>query len=146
MDTSDVLSVIAIVIAILSAVYQWRNDMKLNTINLEAEYFKKIYEEHLLYKLPQARKYIFFQGNRLKDYEKLMDELNEIRNASLYFLYSDKKFYDELKLVLQDLEDYLGNCGNQEITDGNQEIVLKEIQEKIQEIYSTIIRKYHGKM
>lgn len=145
MEITDVLAIVAIIISIFSVYYQWRNDLKLNSVNLEAEYFQKIYEKHLLYELPQARKYIFFQNNRLKDYDKLMDELNAIRNDSLYFLYSDKQFYEELKFALQDLEDFLGNCGNKEFTTENQQVILDEIQVKIEEIYNIIIKRYHGK-
>lgn len=145
MDISDILSLLAIIISIASVFYQWRNDVKLNTINLEAEYFKEIYEKHLLYDLPSARKYLYFHGNKLEGYEKLMDELNTIRNDSLYFLYSDNRFYDELKFVLQELEDYLGNCANQELSIPNQEVVMEGIQEKMETIYDTIIQKYHGK-
>lgn len=145
MDISDIIAIIAIVVSITSVLYQWKKDLKLNAVNLEAEYFQKIYERHLLSELPKARKYIFFSNNKLKDYDKLMDELNAIRNDSLYFMYSDKKYYENLKNALQELEDYLGNCGNKEFSKENQDVIFNDIQEKIEEIYNIIISKYHGK-
>ncbi len=145
MELSDFLAALAIIISIGCAIWQWQHDLRINAVNLEAEYFHKIYEQHLLYEIPNARKYVFFRNNRLQGYEVLINELNGIRNDSLYFLYSDKNFYEKLKSVLWELEVYLGTCANQELTGSNQELVMSEIQEKIENIYDTIIRKYHGR-
>lgn len=56
-DTSDVLSAIAIIVSLGSAAYQWYLDTRMNKINLEADYFKTLYSEHLLYKIPKATVY-----------------------------------------------------------------------------------------
>ena len=60
-NTSDVLALIAIIVALGSAAFQWYLDTHMNKVNLEADYFRALYSEHLLYKLPQARKYINFE-------------------------------------------------------------------------------------
>ena len=83
MDTSDVLALIAIVVSIGSAFFQWYMDSHINKVNLEADYFKELYSKHLLYELPRARGYIRFDNNKLVDFDKLLDELSEIRQNSL---------------------------------------------------------------
>lgn len=92
-DTSDILAAIAIIVSLGSAAYQWYLDSHMNRVNLEADYFKELYMEHLLYDLPKARKYIRITNKKLVDFDKMIDELRTIRQNSLYFLYADKNFY-----------------------------------------------------
>ncbi len=145
MEMSDILSVIAIIISVVSAIFQWKRESHFNKVNLEADYFKELYKEHLLKNLPKKRLLLHFKNGILCDMDGLLDELNSIRQNSLYFYYVDAKFYMELKNVLQDLEDYLIECGNQVISDKeNQEIVFQEIQEKLKKLYDVLMKRYYG--
>ena len=144
-ELSDAISFFAILVSVGTVIYQMINDRKLNAINLEAEYFKEIYGKYLLYEIPNARKRLQFINKTLSGQKNLMGILNEIRHDSIYFLYTDKKFYENIKFLTQDLEDYLANCANISFSLENQEVVFNEIQEKLENIYDTLIKKYHGR-
>lgn len=144
-NPSDVLSLIAIIVAIGSAIYQLRHETQVNTINLEADYFKELYMTHLLRLLPKTRTYLRFDKGTLMDIDRMIDELNAIRNDSLYFMYVDSSFYEKLKMYLQDLEDFLIITSNQSIVGPNQEEVFKDIEIKLEDIYELLSKKYHGK-
>ena len=144
-NTSDVLSAIAIIVSICSAGYQWYLDSHMNRVNLEAEYFRELYMESLLYCLPESRKYIRFHEKKLVDIDKMLKELNAIRQKSLYFLYSDPDFYNCVKSTTQDLEDYLIQTSQKIIESEDEKDVLQTIQNKIETIYKTLNRKYIGK-
>ena len=135
MDTSDVLALIAIVVSIGSAFFQWYMDSHINKVNLEADYFKELYSKHLLYEIPRARGYIRFDNNKLVDFDKLLDELSEIRQNSLYFSYADSDFYLDVKNALQGLEDYLIEISSREFKGKQQDDIKKQIQTELQKIY-----------
>ena len=131
-ELSDAIAFLAILVSFGTVIYQMINDRKLNAINLEAEYFKEIYSKYLLYEIPNKRKKIKFTNNRLDGQKELMQVLNKIRQDSIYFLYSDKRFFENIKIATQDLEDYLANCANTTFSLENQKVVFDEIQEKLE--------------
>ena len=146
MEMSDILALIAIILSIGTALYQWKRESHFNKVNLEAEYFRDLYKEHLLTSLPKKRLLLHFEDGILCDMDDFLNELNSIRQNSLYFYYVDTKFYMELKSILQNLEDYLIECGNQVIIDKeNQDAVFQEIQEKLKDLYDLLMKKYYGK-
>ncbi len=143
-NTSDILSLIAIIVSLVSAAYQWNLDIHMNKVNLEADSFKILFSKHLLYDLPIARTYLRFDNDRLVDTDLLLDEINLIRQDALYFMYSDKDFYTDIKIKLQDFEDYLINTENESLNQDKQEEVFKEISNKLEMIYKTFNDKYIG--
>ena len=146
MEISDYIAIIAILVSIATAIKQWHHDIHMNRMNLEADYFKELYSEHLLHELPKVRKYLYCRDGKLSDVDPLVNELNRIRQDSLYFYYMDNAFYLKLKKSLSDLEDYLYTCSEQEIDDyTNQTVVMDEIQNKLTNIYKILSKKYHGK-
>lgn len=145
MNTTDILALIAIVISVISALNQWRHDSKINKINLEADYFKELYMNHLLHLLPKKRAHMRFNGEKLTDIDPMIDELNSIRMDSLYFLYTDSNFYAKLKNGLRDFEDFLITTSEQPISLDNQPIIWSEVQGKLEDIYDILSDKYYGK-
>lgn len=143
-DTSDVLSAIAIIVSLGSAAYQWYLDTRMNKINLEADYFKTLYSEHLLYKIPKARAYIHFQNGKLCDIDSMLDALNAVRQDSLYFMFTDYDFYTNIKIQLQNLEDFLVEKAEKELDIDEQERVLRQIEIKLEIIYKIFNDKYVG--
>lgn len=143
-NTSDVLAAIAIIVSLASAAYQWYLDSHMNQINLEADNFRTLFSKHLLYDLPIARTYIRFDNGKLVDIDLLLDEINYIRQDALYFMYSDIDFYTDIKIKLQDFENYLINTSNETLNPEEEKQVLKEIQLKLEIIYSTFNNKYIG--
>lgn len=143
-NTSDVLALIAIIVALGSAAFQWYLDTHMNKVNLEADYFRALYSEHLLYKLPKARKYINFENKKLVHVDMFLEELNAIRQNSLYFMYADIDFFTDIKIELQKLEDYLIDTGNQIVDEEEQEDVFVQIQYMLEGIYKLFNNKYIG--
>lgn len=140
------ISIVALIVSIIVAINNNQRETKINQVNLESEYYREIYKEHLIKGIPNARKYIGFTADgRLRDTKELRNELNMIRQDSLYFLYVNKNYYIGLKEITQDLEDYLIN--NEEcIFEGEDRTeLLNEIQKKIRNLYKYISDNYLGK-
>lgn len=140
LETSDILAFIAIVISVVSMQFTKHT----NKVNLEADYFKTLYSQHLLYDLPRARRYLRFHENRLVDYGQLLDEIEGIIGDSLYFRYADRDFYENAKNFLQNLEDYLIEMGEKNLNGTEQENVSTEIQVKLERIYELFNDKFIG--
>lgn len=143
---STILSGIAVGISIIVAIVEYVRDVKLSRVSLESEYFKDIYKEHLVFKIPNARKYVKFDSvNKLIDTDNLINELQALRQDSLYFQYNNHAFYKELKESIQKLEDYLVQNTNKEFIGEEQTQVYTYIKECIDDIYRIISDGYLGK-
>ena len=141
-----IISIIAIIISIIVAFLELVRDFKINKVNLESEYFKDIYKEHLIYKIPKARGYIKFDINdKMVGTDKLIDELQLLRQDSLYFQYNNHTFYRELKERTQKLEDFLVGKAETKFICEDQTQAYKEIQTELNGIYKLISDGYLGK-
>lgn len=138
---SDIIAILAIIISIYTCNSQI-SFAKTNSVkNLESIYFNAIFKDILIYKIPKAQKKIYInESGKIQDDSDFIKLLNEIRNKSLYFKYTDKDFYDRLVKKLQDLEDYIVNRGNKQILDRN--IFLQSINEKVEDLYRLLIEYY----
>lgn len=145
LSSSDVIAVLAIIVSLGSAFYQWYLDSYTNKINLEAEYFKELFLDHLIEKIPKARTYIRFQNGRLTDIDRLVEELKILNQKSLFYKYWDRNFYANLKSEVQGLEDYLIETADSPLTFSEQNKAMDEIQRKLEVIYSILGKKYIGK-
>lgn len=77
--------------------------------------------------------------NKLDDVNQMVETLSKMRNDSLYFKYSDKEFYDELMMLISDLEDYICDKRNNAETDIDQQSRnIINVGEKIEKIYAYI--------
>lgn len=139
------LSLAAIVVSIVVALSEHDLNLKINRINLAATYFDEIYKEHLVYKIPKARRYLRFGlNNKPKDTQYLIDELNDIRKESLYFCYVNPKFYNGLVDKLRKLEDYLIVSEDKTFLGDQQLNFFKQVHYYINEIYKHITAEYVG--
>lgn len=138
---SDIIAILAIIISIYTCNSQI-SFAKTNSVkNLESIYFNAIFKNILIYKIPKAQKKIYInESGKIQDDSDFIKLLNEIRNKSLYFKYTDKDFYDRLVKKLQDLEDYIVTRGNKQILDRN--IFLQSINEKVGDLYRLLIEYY----
>lgn len=101
---ANAISVIALVISIIAIVQERLGQKK----SREFEIFKETYQTHLVQKLPAARAGVqVTQNGEVTGTEDLIEELQSIRKDSLYFLYADKDFFEDLKKKLWRMEDYL---------------------------------------
>lgn len=142
-----IVAVGALVVSIVVAFKDNKRELKINQINLEAEYYREIYKEHLVRGIPNARKYMGFTADsKFRDTKELRDELNTIRQDSLYFLYANKEYYTGLRKITQDLEDFLLNSEDKKFEGEERTELLKEIQIKIRRLYKYISDNYLGKI
>ena len=79
------------------------------------------------------------------DADKLINELQKLRQDSLYFQYNNPEFYKQLKETIQNLEDYLVTNTGKEFIGEEQTIVYNTIKDNINEIYRIISNGYLGK-
>ncbi len=139
-----VLSFLSVLVAFGSAVITYRQNSKLNNINMRAKYFNSIFDEYLITKIPVARKYLRFSENKLVDSQPLSDVLSQLLNDALYFRYENAKFYNSLKEKVQDVENYVMECGNKTYEQEEQGVVFNNIHEKLAELYKCINDNYIG--
>ena len=55
---ASVGSVISIIVSAIAAHVANKQNLRLNRINMKARYYEKIFDEYLIRKIPQARKYL----------------------------------------------------------------------------------------
>jgi len=53
MVIANVLSIIAIVISIGVPTFEYYNDKRINNINIDIQYYDKVYSEYLLERIPE---------------------------------------------------------------------------------------------
>lgn len=140
-----IISLLALLLSIYVAIVEAKRDYKITKINIEFEFYREIYKDHLIKKIPEARKYMWINKDGfLSDAQPLIDELNEIRRDSLYFQYNNKAFYDTLKGKLQKLEDYLIKSEGQPLIGEDQTHFMNNVQDQLNGIYGTISHAYCG--
>lgn len=141
-----VISLISLVSTIILAIVTYWQNQKLKIVDLEADYFTKIYQDFLCDKLPQARASMKFLNRRLEGDQLFRTTLNDMRRNSAYFKYADEDFYEKVTNQLYNIEDYVVQENNHPPLDGNEESAFFEgLTAKIQELYQIISKRYHGK-
>lgn len=141
---SSVLSVIAIVVAIGTAIFEFFWNRVIFKMEISKDIAKEIYNDFLLVKIPEAREKISYNKKRKKieGTESLEEILNEVRKASLYYKFSDKKFFTSLKKDLQNLEDYLVLESGNKMDEDDYLKVATIINASLENIYKSIISRY----
>ena len=105
---SDTISIIALCISIVVALGEYFYTKQINQINLDSQYYDEIYKDFLMVQIPEKMRRI----QRLEDgtivgTEDMRKVLREMRKKSLYFSFYNKKFYEKLIYMLQNLDDKL---------------------------------------
>lgn len=140
-----IISILAFALSIYVAIAESKRDYKITKISIEFEFYKEIYKDHLIKKIPETRRYMWIDKNGyLKDSQPLIDELNEVRRDSLYFRYNNKTFYSKLTKKLQKLEDYLIESESRILIGEDQTTFLSSVQNQLNGIYEVISQAYCG--
>lgn len=139
------LSILAVIISIFAVFFEYYWSQKINRTNLEADFYKDIYGDYLMNKIPEARRVILYSNHVISDTDDLIDVLNDIRHSSLFYKYKDKNFYEKLCSQLQKLEDKLVKDTGVIIEDEYYVDFTKTVNKDIEDIYNTIMDKYIGK-
>ncbi|GKU78001.1 hypothetical protein [Paenibacillus sp. L3-i20] len=137
------VSIVAIIISIVVAIIQYNTAIGINKMNLKSVYFNEIYMKYLIYEIPNARKYIHitFEGKLTGD-DKIRNELNKMRQDSLYYLYNDELFYNKLKHRCQILEDYIIESSTKKMLGEDQTEFNNKLKEELKAIYKIINDKF----
>lgn len=101
------ISIIALIISIVSPAFEYWWNTKINTLNLESQYFMTIYGKYIMEDLPNAREHIHFNNNKLSGTDEVVDVLRNIRKSSIFFKCYKTNFYSNLISSLQTFEDFL---------------------------------------
>lgn len=137
-----IISIVSLIATIAVGIYDKKIDKKISNISISSDYFNDLYRDILLKTIPQDRKKITIDRNgKLVGSDDLIDTLKSIRADSAYFLYTDKVFYKELISCVQELEDYIVNTENKQVTGEEQTEVFNNISNKITKIYSVMTQK-----
>lgn len=108
MSIEIIIAILSLLISLFTSIRQKRETDRLNQINLESQIYMDVFKEFMIEKLPRARNYIYIdKEGRLKDCKELSSELIALKNASLYFSYRNKFFYDKLKDKITELDEYM---------------------------------------
>lgn len=140
-----ILSALSIVSSIVCFIFTFLQNKKINKINMNARIYNEIFDIFLIERIPKARTYLRFENNKLVDSEQLSDTLTDLLNTILYFRYADKKFYELLHTQIQDIEDFVLECGNKQFVQEEQGRVFNQIQDKLEILYKTVNDNYIGK-
>lgn len=148
MKVDTLIAIIALIISGISIViscitlYQ---EKKMNSQNLQAIYFKELFQEYLMYKIPQAALKLNFdnEGKLTKSYRRINDTMMKMIKGARYFVFADLDFYNELSSKTQYLEDELADLSNQQVRDKwEQDKAIIHINTIISEIVDFINKKY----
>lgn len=138
MKISDILSGIAIIISILSAVFSWIITKKINKVNLHSIFFNHLFLVFLTEELPKAiEKAYSFKKEDIDTLEQLV--------ILLYFKikiyqYIDEEFYKKVEEKLLILDDYLVELPNHKIK--KNETKKGELDFKVKALYRIFMDKY----
>ena len=141
-----IVSIIAVVISIIAIGFELFGAQRINIINLKSSFYSKIYDDYLMYKIPSARNKILYNDNCVSQTDDLIDLLNEMRRNSLFFKYSDKKFYNGLVEKLQKLENELVTKCDKKLEHDEFCKFNESLNNQLDDIYEYILVEYTGKV
>lgn len=140
MDLSDVIAVFALLISGFALYKQLKKDkVSQNTI-----FFNQIFFEFLTQDCVDARNDIRFDNcGRLENTEKFEALIADLGNKISFYEYVDKRFYDQLKKLLTELDDLV--VDDKEFNGKTQTDHSNKIDKKILELFKLIMDKYFVK-
>ncbi|MGF2154927.1 hypothetical protein [Lactococcus lactis] len=138
------MSFLAIVVSGLTAMWQVFQERKRQKIDLNSLFYKDIYWEYLIKKIPESRNFVQHSAieNKITGTDKITNELNNIRRDSLFFKFTDNEFYQEICKKLENLEDKYVKADKMILAKYDE--FNKEVDILLTEIYDMITSKYTG--
>ncbi len=138
------ISIAALVVSIISPIFEFFWNRKMNTQNLSSEYFMNIYGELIFNDLPIAREYIHFDGSKITGTDRMITALRTMRQRSIYFKRTQPLFYEKIIQEIQALEDYLVNTNA--VADNDKFVAFhNKVDEHLETILACISDTYLGK-
>ena len=139
---SLILSIVSILVAGILTIFEIKNNIKVNDINLEAELSKEIFKKYLTKNIPEAIRNISYNNNCISNIDDLQNALNEFRSELRFYQYCDKDFYNNLKLVAQKIEDYIVENEGKKFDNTDLSAVNEKIVNMVIEFYDVCKNKY----
>lgn len=147
MKTSDVLSIIAIIISILAVSFEYYYTFRINKNALMSIYYSDTFKKYLTDLIPNARTKISY--NRNTKFLACTDELENIildmRQESLYFKYQKATFYSKLIEILNIIDDLLVTNGNSRLSEYKYNEFEKNLDNAVAKVYKIINDNYIGR-
>lgn len=137
-----IISIIAVIISVGVPIYEKANDKRVNDINLNSEYLKEIYILYLTKEIPKSRKIMRFKHNVLCDTNDFCNTLKSFLCDIQFYMYIDKYFYDRLKQVIQELEDFVMEADGATLNDDEKNEFWDNIDSYLNSIYDLMNQKY----
>lgn len=136
--------IISILSFILSAIALMQNN-RINITNLQAEYFKEIFEKYIVDKIPSSASKLEFENGKLsKSYRKLNDVIMDMLADAKYYAYAKREFYLELKSMAQCLEDKLISMSGRQVNNTDEQAkFIYDIHCDIMKMIKYINENYH---
>ena len=132
------ISILALIVSVVILIKDLLTDKRVSRIAAESNFFKDIFHQYLIKTIPEGRQRIRHVGKKVDGTAALISTLNDMRQASLFFKYNNKNFYNDLKDKLQNLEDKLVEVN--EIDEDSYAKFKDEINNDLEKIYSTIFQ------
>ena len=140
-----IISVISIIVSAVCAVITFFQNKKINNINMRADYYHIIFDEYLIKRIPESHRYLRFDNNHLVDSETIDETLSDLLKDIVYFKFNDNGFYMELKKSIEEIEDFILQCGNKTYVQEEQGKVFESIAKRIEDLYALINNSFIGK-
>ena len=145
----DFITIVISLIALGCSIYIWKktdNTQKLmNNVNLESVIYLEIFKDFLIKTIPTARNEIYIDiDGKICEYTKLIDVLIDLKKQAIYFNYRYLSFYEELVLKANEIENIIVEATSKKFVSIEKEKKLKEIDDKIMQLYEHIIKGYFG--
>lgn len=95
--------------------------------------------------IPKARARILYNdaNGKLLGIDNLIEVLNNIRRDSLFYKFTDKKLYNKITEINQQIEDRLVKIKH--LSPEESDKVLEFLNDNIEELYKVIMKSYRGK-
>lgn len=143
MNSSDIIATVALFLSAAIAIGDVTVNRKMNKSNLNSYYFNEIYREHLISKIPQARKRISINYNgNLVGYEDMVQEMKDIQSDSLFYKYNNEKYFEKLKKAAQNVEDFLIAEAGETFSREEQVHFMNELHKRMTELYKILNDQY----
>lgn len=139
METSDYISIIALLVSIGALVYQIYSNR--NTI--ERDLYAAVFREYLMVRIPEGRNQLSIVDGRLHS-QQLQQCLSDLRRDILYFKFNNTVFYKALNDIIINIDDLVVSINNEE-NERDIQSKLMEIDLLINGIYDEVSNVYvHG--
>lgn len=138
------LSIAALVVSMISPLFEYWWNQRLRHKNIEAEYFISLFGDIIYQDLPKAREYIHYDGKIITGTEELENVLRQIRYKSIFYKQNNPKFYESIVKQVQEFEDYV--VTTKEIKDNDRFVGYhKKVDEYIVNLCNSLFECYQGK-